>query len=201
MAHDRGTCKIRARQASGSSCAANLALTGASAEPKAPGSVSFPLRMANSIPQKGKTFPTENSGGRTVDRTSGFRVIYAAIFAFAVLYVFSVEAAELLLSRHFDRTVAAAVQVDPRQRTDRASDPQAGPRGGPALDLDRGRRGPGGRLRRGRGRHADLSLAPACPSPRASTRKQRPARQPASCPFPTTSASPCPTTRWSPSPS
>lgn len=50
---------------------------------------------------------------RGVDRIASFRVIYAAIFAFAVLYVFSVEAAEWLLQRHFESAVARAVQVDP----------------------------------------------------------------------------------------
>jgi hypothetical protein len=71
--------------------------------------------MANSLPQKGTFFPrvSQTTTARGVDRIASFRVIYAAIFAFAVLYVFSVEAAEWLLQRHFESAVARAVQVDP----------------------------------------------------------------------------------------
>jgi hypothetical protein len=73
--------------------------------------------MANSVPQKGNFFPraSEAATAHGVDRLASFRVIYLAIFAFAVLYVFSVEAAEWLLQRHFDAAVARAVTVDPSQ--------------------------------------------------------------------------------------
>jgi len=71
--------------------------------------------MANSVPQEGKAFPQPGRGAATatIDRLASFRVIYAAVFAFAVLYVFSVEAAEWLLQRHFESVVAEAVRVDP----------------------------------------------------------------------------------------
>ena len=71
-------------------------------------------RMANSLPQKGKDFPrvAEPTAARGVDRLGSFRVIYAAIFAFAVLYVFSVEAAQWLLQRHFEAIVAEDVSID-----------------------------------------------------------------------------------------
>ena len=71
-------------------------------------------RMANSLPQKGKFFPraTEATAARGVDRGASFRVIYASIFAFAVLYVFTVEAAQWLLQRHFEAVVAEDVAVD-----------------------------------------------------------------------------------------
>jgi len=71
--------------------------------------------MANSLPQKGNFFPraSEAVTASGIDRLASFRFIYAAIFAFAVLYVFSVEAAEWLLQRQFDAVVARAVQVDP----------------------------------------------------------------------------------------
>ncbi|MBW2315352.1 MAG: hypothetical protein JRH10_14305 [Deltaproteobacteria bacterium] len=71
--------------------------------------------MANSLPQKGNFFPraSEAASARGVDRVASFRVIYAAIFAFAVLYVFSVEAAGWLLQGRFETSVAEAVAVDP----------------------------------------------------------------------------------------
>jgi hypothetical protein len=71
--------------------------------------------MANSLPQKGSFFPraSEAVGARGVDRLGSFRVIYAAIFAFAVLYIFTVEAVELALQVHFENVVAEAVEIDP----------------------------------------------------------------------------------------
>ena len=50
---------------------------------------------------------------RPLDHFSSFRVIYGSIFAFALLYVFTVEAAESLLHIHFRRAVAEAVEVSP----------------------------------------------------------------------------------------
>jgi hypothetical protein len=53
-------------------------------------------------------------GGRTaLDRLAAFRVTYAAIFAFVVLSVFSVWAAEGLLTRHFRTGVNQAILVSP----------------------------------------------------------------------------------------
>jgi len=70
-------------------------------------------RMANSLPQKGSFFPRASGDAGEVDRAGSFRVIYAAIFAFAVLYVFTVEAAGFLLQDHFEEVVAEAVDLDP----------------------------------------------------------------------------------------
>jgi len=70
--------------------------------------------MTNSLPQKGTFFPrvSQSTTARGVDHLASFRVIYAAIFAFTVVYVFSVEATEWLLQRHFASAVAEAVHVD-----------------------------------------------------------------------------------------
>lgn len=71
--------------------------------------------MSNSLPQKGKFLPraSEAAAARGVDRIASFRVIYAAIFAFAVLYVFSVEAAGRLLQARFEAAVERSVSLDP----------------------------------------------------------------------------------------
>jgi plasmid stabilization system protein ParE len=50
---------------------------------------------------------------RPLDHVSSFRVIYGSVFAFALLYIFSVEAAESLLDAHFRSAVAEAVEVSP----------------------------------------------------------------------------------------
>jgi hypothetical protein len=53
-------------------------------------------------------------GGRTaLDRLAAFRVVYAAIFAFVVLSVVSVWAAEGLLARYFRTEVNQAIRVSP----------------------------------------------------------------------------------------
>jgi hypothetical protein len=53
-------------------------------------------------------------GVRTaLDRLAAFRVIYAAIFTFVVLSVFSVWAAEGLFTRHFRNEVNQAIRVSP----------------------------------------------------------------------------------------
>lgn len=72
-------------------------------------------QMANSLPQKGNFFPraSEAASAQGVDRLASFRVIYAAIFAFAVLYVFTVEAAEWVLQARFESAVERAIAVDP----------------------------------------------------------------------------------------
>jgi hypothetical protein len=66
--------------------------------------------VAAQTPSRGRTL---GSGLRPLDHVASFRVIYGAIFAFALLYIFSVEAAETLLQGHFDRGVERAVQVSP----------------------------------------------------------------------------------------
>jgi len=53
-------------------------------------------------------------GGRTaLDRLAAFRVVYAAIFAFVALSVFSVWAAEGLITRYFRTEVNQAIRVSP----------------------------------------------------------------------------------------
>jgi hypothetical protein len=53
-------------------------------------------------------------GGRTaLDRLAAFRVVYAAIFAFVVFSVFSVWAAEGLITRYFRTEVNQAIRVSP----------------------------------------------------------------------------------------
>ncbi len=49
----------------------------------------------------------------SLDRLSSFRVVYAAIFAFVLLYVFTVSGAEGLLYRHFRAAMEQAAVVDP----------------------------------------------------------------------------------------
>ncbi len=73
--------------------------------------------MEKSVPQKGNFFPraSEAATARGVDRIASFRVIYAAIFAFAVLYIFTVEAAEWVLQARFEAAVERAVAVDASQ--------------------------------------------------------------------------------------
>jgi hypothetical protein len=71
--------------------------------------------MANSVPQVGKALPRlfGAARGALLDRRGGLGVIYAAVLAFIVLYVFSVKGLERVLNGHFQRAVAAAVTVDP----------------------------------------------------------------------------------------
>jgi len=47
-----------------------------------------------------------------VDRIYSFRVIYVAIFAFLVLYVFTVKGAEVLLDQHFVAVAEEAVKIE-----------------------------------------------------------------------------------------
>jgi hypothetical protein len=52
-------------------------------------------------------------GWMALDRLASFRIVYAAIFAFVVLSVVSVVAAEALLARHFRTEVNRAIHVSP----------------------------------------------------------------------------------------
>jgi hypothetical protein len=56
------------------------------------------------------------AGGASVplDWLASFRGTYLAIFGFLILYVLTIQVGELLLRRHFEAVVAAAVHVDPR---------------------------------------------------------------------------------------
>lgn len=71
--------------------------------------------MANSIPHVGNPLPRPWHLLRQLflDRRGGFQVIYVAVLAFVLLYVFTVKGLERALLLHFQRTVAAAVAVDP----------------------------------------------------------------------------------------
>jgi hypothetical protein len=53
------------------------------------------------------------AGAATLDRLASFRLVYVAIFVFALLYIASVEVAQALLQRHFGAAVAQAVRVSP----------------------------------------------------------------------------------------
>ncbi len=70
--------------------------------------------MADSLSAKG-ALPraTAASASRALDRLSSFRIIYAAIFVFALLYVLSVELAGVLLDAHFRTEIARAIRVNP----------------------------------------------------------------------------------------
>lgn len=50
---------------------------------------------------------------RPLDHLSTFRVTYLSIFAFMLLYIVSVQGAEVLLQRHFEQAVHSAVSVSP----------------------------------------------------------------------------------------
>jgi len=56
--------------------------------------------------------PTPATGSFSLDRLYAFRVTYIAVVVCFLLYVFSVEAVESLLERHFSRVVAEAITVD-----------------------------------------------------------------------------------------
>jgi hypothetical protein len=57
--------------------------------------------------------PPEAGARTALDRLAAFRVVYAAIFAFVLLSVVSVWAAEGLLTRHFRNLVNQAILVSP----------------------------------------------------------------------------------------
>jgi len=50
-----------------------------------------------------------------LDRLASFRFLYAAFFAFVLLYVFSIQGAEWMLRSHFRAVVKEAVRVDPTE--------------------------------------------------------------------------------------
>jgi hypothetical protein len=72
--------------------------------------------MAESIPAKDGPLAglqSELTGDRAWDRLGSFRVVYAAIFAFVVLSVVTILAAEELLTRQFRTEVNQAIRVSP----------------------------------------------------------------------------------------
>jgi hypothetical protein len=73
--------------------------------------------MAETASATGRSLPRSvfQAGATTLDRLSSFRVTYIAIFAYVLLCVASVMAAEALLARHFERAVAEAIRVRPTE--------------------------------------------------------------------------------------
>jgi len=69
--------------------------------------------MGKSLPSEGKPLPPAGPGA-TLDRLASFRLTYAAIACFILLYVFTVKGVELVLARSFRSRVAEAVRVDPQ---------------------------------------------------------------------------------------
>lgn len=68
----------------------------------------LPTAGAAAVPQ----LPTADSRG-PLERLASFRFTYLAIFAFLVAYVFSIEAFESVMERHFQGAIAVAIAVDP----------------------------------------------------------------------------------------
>ncbi len=71
--------------------------------------------MADAPAPEGKSLPraVAQVGAATLDRLASFRLVYVAIFAFALLYIASVQIAQALLQSHFREAVAQAVRVSP----------------------------------------------------------------------------------------
>ena len=57
-----------------------------------------------------------NVGQMALERFYSFRIIYVAIFAFILLFVFTVKAGEGLLYSHFRSKVARAVEINDLDR-------------------------------------------------------------------------------------
>ncbi len=69
--------------------------------------------MAGSSDAPAPPAPASPSGLRPLERLASFRFAYLAIFVFLVGYVFTVEALEEVLRRHYRSAIEAAVEVDP----------------------------------------------------------------------------------------
>jgi DNA repair exonuclease SbcCD ATPase subunit len=71
--------------------------------------------MAEASAPEGKSLPRTvvKAGAATLDRLASFRLVYVAIFVFALLYIASVQAAQALLQSHFRSAVEQAVRVSP----------------------------------------------------------------------------------------
>jgi hypothetical protein len=69
--------------------------------------------VSNAIPTEGNAFPKPALRPVTrLDRLAAFRVTYAALFAFVLLYVFSVKGVEQLLDWRFRDAVSDAIRVE-----------------------------------------------------------------------------------------
>jgi hypothetical protein len=75
----------------------------------------IPAAMTEASAPEGKSLPRSvvQAGAATLDRLAAFRLIYVAIFVFALLYIASVQGAQALLQSHFRRSVEQAVRVSP----------------------------------------------------------------------------------------
>ena len=71
--------------------------------------------MADASAPEGKSLPRSvvQAGAATLDRLASFRLVYVAIFIFALLYIASVQVAQALLQSHFREAVEQAVRVSP----------------------------------------------------------------------------------------
>jgi len=71
--------------------------------------------MADASAPEGKSLPRSvvQAGAATLDRLASFRLVYVAIFVFALLYIASVQAAQTLLQSHFRQAVDQALRVSP----------------------------------------------------------------------------------------
>jgi len=73
--------------------------------------------MADAPAPEGKSLPRSvvQVGVATLDRIASFRLVYVAIFVFALLYIASVQVAQTLLESHFRWAVERAVRVTPAE--------------------------------------------------------------------------------------
>jgi hypothetical protein len=71
--------------------------------------------MTEASAPEGKSLPRSvvQAGAATLDRLASFRLVYIAIFVFALLYIASVQSAQALLQSHFRRSLEQAVRVSP----------------------------------------------------------------------------------------
>jgi hypothetical protein len=71
--------------------------------------------MADVSAPEGKSLPRSvvQAGAATLDRLASFRLVYVAIFVFALFYIASVQLAQKLLQGHFSAAVEQAVRVSP----------------------------------------------------------------------------------------
>ena len=70
--------------------------------------------MGNPVPSDGNAFPPFPArSGAALDRLASFRLTYAAVLCFLVLYVVTVKGLELALAHSFRARTAAALRVEP----------------------------------------------------------------------------------------
>jgi hypothetical protein len=73
--------------------------------------------MTQASAPEGKSLPRSvvQAGAATLDRLAAFRLVYVAIFVFALLYIASVQGAQALLQSHFRRSIEQAARVSPAE--------------------------------------------------------------------------------------